>query len=578
MKLSQFFPPAQWLKGYQRSWIKGDVWAGLTVGVMFIPQGMAYGLLAGVPPIYGLYASVVALLVYTLLGTSRQLSVGPVAITSLLTAAGITSVYSGGIEGYITLAIVLALFVGVIQLSFGVFRLGFLVNFLSYPVISGFTSAAALIIGFSQLKYLLGIPIPRSNHIDQVLLDAIQMSDQINFISLSVGIGGIVLIALFKRYLPNIPGTLVAVVLGIIVAWVFKLEQYGLEVVGEVPDGLPSFRMPQIETSHFKSLLPISLTIAMVSIMQSVAAAKVMQIKHGDYQINPNQEFVSIGMANIATSFFQGFPVAGGFARTAVNDQTGAKTSISSLISAGLIILTLLFFTPVFYFLPNAILASVIMFAAAGLLNFSAAKQLWKTHRTDFWLMISTFLATLILGIEEGIGVGVALSLVMVIQRSVKPHIAELGQVPDTDTYRNINRFDGLNEQEDILIVRYDAQLYFANLQYFRDQLDVLIKNKGDKLKCIILNTECINSIDSSGIKAIGDWNDELLKRGLEIYFAEIKGPLRDIFYRSGLTDKIGEERFFLSVQNAVDFYRSPETVVERRAKMRPYTLQNNEK
>ena len=463
MNLSQYFPPAQWLKEYQRSWLKGDIVAGLTVGVMLIPQGMAYALLAGLPPIYGLYTATIPLIVYAFLGTSRQLAVGPVAMISILTAAGVSGMAASGTPEFISLAILLAFLVGLIQFLFGLFRLGFIVNFLSQPVISGFTSAAALIIFFSQLKHLLGVQIPRSSH----LIETIQttLSQTPHTLSTLIGMIGIAIIALLKKFKPAIPGPLVIVAISILVIWGFGLDQYELKIVGAVPEGLPAFALPKFELSIIKTLFPTALAIAMVSFMQSIAAAKAMELKHRNYQIVPNQELISIGLANTIGSFFQGFPVAGGFARSAVNDQAGAKTGLASLISALLLIFTLLFLTPIFYYLPNTILAAIIIYAAINLINYKVAIELWQTHRTDFWLLISTFLATLLLGIEQGIGIGVILSIVMVIFKSSRPHIAELGKVPNTKIYRNVDRFNKLEELDKVLIVRFGASLYFANQQ-----------------------------------------------------------------------------------------------------------------
>lgn len=576
MKLSQYFPPSQWLREYQRSWLKGDIVAGLTVGVMLIPQGMAYALLAGLPPIYGLYTASIPLIIYALLGTSRQLAVGPVAMISILTAAGVSSLAASGTEEYIGLAIILAFMVGLIQFLFGVFRLGFIVNFLSHPVISGFTSAAALIIFFSQLKHLLGVQIPSSSH----LLETIQftLSQPPHVASTLIGLVGIVIIALLKKFKPSIPGPLVIVAIGIVVIWVFKLDQQDIKIVGEVPQGLPAFAIPKLDFEIIKTLFPTALAIAMVSFMQSIAAAKAMELKHRNYKIVPNQELISIGLANTIGSFFQGFPVAGGFARSAVNDQAGAKTGLASLISAILLIFTLLFLTPIFYYLPNTILAAIIIYAAINLINYKVAIELWHTHRTDFWLLISTFLATLLLGIEQGIGIGVILSIVMVIFKSSRPHIAELGKVPNTKIYRNVDRFNELEELDDVLIVRFDASLYFANQQYFRDQIESLIRKKGDDLKTIILSMECINNIDSSGAATLEDWVMNLQGRGFAVFFTDVKGPIRDLFHRTGLTQRIGEEYFCLNIQNAVDYLFYPEKLAKKRKRMQEYALQRNQR
>lgn len=554
MKIQDYMPILEWLPRYDKRHLGGDLSAGLTVGVMLIPQGMAYAMIAGLPPIYGLYASTLPLIIYALLGTSRQLAVGPVAMVSLLTAAGVGSLAAGGTETYIALAIALALFVGLIQFLLGAFRLGFLVNFLSHPVISGFTSAAALIIGLSQLKHLLGVDIARSHHVHEIVLEAIARASEINVTTLLIGLGGVFLIIGAKRLHKAIPGPLLAVVFGILLVWGLGLTQQGVKIVGEVPGGLPSFSVPQIQYSTIQDLLPVALAIALVSFMESIAVAKAIQAKHKDYEVVANQELIALGAANIGGAFLQSYPVTGGFSRTAVNDQAGAKTGLAALFSAALIVLTLLFLTPLFYYLPKAILASVIMVAVFGLIDVKEAKHLWKADRSDFWMLIITFLATLGLGIEQGIGIGVVLSLGFIIFRTSRPHIAELGQVPGTPYYRNVERFETVLQKDDLLIIRLDAQLYFANIDFFKDKMQELIQSKPvNKLRTIIINAESINAIDSTAMHALSDLIDDWRKHDLAVYLTGVKGPVRDDLVKGHLMEKIGSQNFYMSVQEGVD-------------------------
>jgi SulP family sulfate permease len=564
------------MRNYNKSYLKGDLSAGLTVGVMLIPQGMAYAMLAGLPPIYGLYASTVPLIIYALLGTSRQLAVGPVAMVSLLTASGVGLLATGGTEEFIGLAILLALMVGLIQFILGASRLGFLVNFLSHPVISGFTSAAALIIGLSQLKYLLGVPIERSHHVHEIIISAARQLGDINWPTLAIGLGGMALILGARRVHKLIPGPLLAVLFGILVVWLANLEGAGVNIVGNVPGGLPSFTLPSFDWDQWQALLPTALAIALVSFMESIAVAKAIQNKHKDYKIDPNQELLALGSANILGSFFQSYPTTGGFSRTAVNDQAGAKTGMASIISALLIVLTLLFLTSLFYFLPKAILASVIMVAVFGLIDYKEAIRLWKVHRGDFWMLIITFIATLALGIEQGIGLGVLLSIGMIIFRSTRPHIAELGQIEGTHHYRNIHRFDNVKVRDNILIVRFDASLYFANIEHFQETINSWIESKGTALKAVVLNFESVNNLDSSALHGLKSLDTGLRKDGVIVVYTGIKGPVRDRMDKAGLTDKIGEQYFFLSVQEAIDRIENPGNDDRQKAFM-PYTLQHND-
>lgn len=552
MKINELLPILEWGPKYKQKNLKDDLIAGLTVGVMLIPQGMAYAMIAGLPPIYGLYASTLPLVIYALLGTSRQLAVGPVAMVSLLTAAGIGTMAAGGTELYIELAIALAAMVGIIQLLLGVFRLGFLVNFLSHPVISGFTSAAAIIIGLSQLGNFLGIRIPRDYMVHEKLISAIQQIGAINWATFAIGIAGVIIIKGAKKIHPSLPGPLLAVVVGVLAVWGLGLSEQGVKVVGAVPEGLPAFGLPSFSMDNLSGLIPIALAISLVSFMESIAVAKAMQARHRNYKLDPNQELIALGTANIGGALFQSYPVTGGFSRTAVNDQAGAKTGLASIISAGLIVLTLLFLTPLFYHLPNAILAAVIMVAVFGLVDYQEAIHLWKSDKTDFALLIVTFIATLALGIEEGIGIGVILSLAMVIYRTTKPHIAILGKVPGTDFYRNVERFKEVKERPDLLIIRFDAELYFANTNFLQDKILELINQRGKSLKAIILNAESINHLDSSGVHAISDLIDILKDRNIKLFLAGVIGPVRDTLVKSKLIQKIGVENCYMNVPDAV--------------------------
>lgn len=576
MNIKSFIPILSWLPSYQKKDLSGDISAGLTVGVMLIPQGMAYAMIAGLPPIYGLYASTIPLFIYALLGTSRQLAVGPVAMVSLLTAAGIGVLAEGGTETYIALAITLAFLVGLFQFLLGVFRLGFLVNFLSHPVISGFTSAAALIIGLSQLKHLLGIDIPRSHHVHEILLNAINQVGDINWITFAIGVGGIILIKGIKKINKSIPAPLLVVIVGILAVWGFGWVDSGVKIVGEVPKGLPTLGIPSLEWEAIQTLLPIALAISLVSFMESIAVAKAIQSKHRDYKVVPNQELIALGMANIAGSFFQSYPTTGGFSRTAVNDQAGAKTGLASIISAALIMLTLLFLTPLFYFLPKAILASVIMVAVFGLIDYEEAMHLWHANRSDFWMLVATFVATLSLGIEQGIGIGVILSLVMVIFRTTRPHIAILGKIPGTHFYRNIERFDQVEQREDLLIMRFDAQLYFANINYFKENLEAWTARKGKALTHIIIDAESISQVDSSATHAITEMLEAYKEKGIQIIFTGVKGPVRDAFQKAHLMEKIGKHHFFMSIQKAVDCIDNEDSK-ENQAFLSEFLLQVNE-
>ncbi|MDG1916115.1 MAG: solute carrier family 26 protein [Crocinitomix sp.] len=570
--MKKYIPILDWLPNYKKKNLSGDLSAGITVGVMLIPQGMAYAMLAGLKPIYGLYAATVPLILYAIFGTSRQLAVGPVAVVSLLIASGVGALAEIGSDSFLGMAILLSLMIGVFQLIMGIFKVGFIVNFLSHPVLSGFISAAAVYIAFSQMKHVLGISIPRGK-VHETAYNIYLKFGEINKYTLAVGLGGIVTIIVLKKINKRIPFPLVVVLLGMGVGYALGLDAmpYNVSIVGDVPDGLPSFTVPTVTYEAVTSLLPIALTIALIGFTESIAVAKSIQKKHKNYEIDASQELLALGIANIGASFFQAFPTMGGFARSAVNDQSGAKTNLAGIISATVVILTLLFLTPYFYYLPNAILASIIIVAVFGLIDFKEAKHLWKTDRRDFAMFIITAIATLTLGVEQGIMVGVGVSIVGLILRVSYPHMAELGLDEQSRKYLNVERFEHINPADEILIVRLDAQLFFANTRYFLDKLKSLEEKRGD-IKAVIIDASGVNGMDSSAVHAISDLVEDYQKRNIRFLMTSVKGPVRDILRRTVLRNKIGEDNFFLSIDDALTYL---ETNTQKEYK--DITLQTNE-
>ena len=552
MKLKSHIPILEWLPNYKKEDLGGDLSAGLTVGIMLIPQGMAYAMIAGLPPVFGLYAALIPQVIYGILGTSRQLSVGPVAMDSLLVAAGLGALSLSGIEEYIGMAIFLALFMGSIQFLLGVVRMGFLVNFLSKPVISGFTSAAALIIGLSQLKHLLGTQIERSNQIHTLLFNAFKTIDQTQWIALVLGLTAIVIIKGLKRIHKRIPGALIVTLLGIVVTYVFRLDQLGLSIVQDVPKGLPSFSLPSVEQSRIAELFPIAITLALIAFMEAISVAKAVEEKHKLNEVRPNQELIALGLSNVIGSLFQSYPTTGGFSRTAVNDQAGAASTLASFISAAIVGLTLLFLTPLFYYLPNTVLAAIIMVAVFGLIDIEYPKVLWKNRKDEFALLLFTFIITLTIGIKEGILFGVLLSLLLLVYRSSKPHFAILARVKNSPYYRNIKRFpEEVEIDPEIVLFRFDGQLYFGNKDYFKSSLLQAIEERGASVSKLILNVEPINYIDSSAAFMLRQLVEDLASRNINVAVAGPIGPIRDILRRSGIVELLGKEAFYENTHSA---------------------------
>ena len=550
-------PILEWLPQYKKSYLRGDLLAGLTVGIMLVPQGMAYGLLAGLPPIYGLYAGIIPLFLYAFFGTSRQLSVGPVALVSLLILSGIGAIAEQGTMEFVGLAITTALIAGAIQILLGTLRLGFLINFLSHPVISGFTSAAALIIGFSQMKNLLGIELSRSNQIHTIITQVWENLDKINYPTLLVGLGGIVLILILRRINKAIPGALIAVIVSALIVQWTGLDGQGVAIVGEVPKGLPAIKVPELHREEWNTLIPLALTICLISFIESLAIAKTIESRHKSYRVIPNQELIALGITKIGGAFFQSYPTTGSFTRSAINDESGANTGLSSIFSAILVAFTLLFLTPLFFYLPKAILAAIIVVAVKGLIDYKEAIHLWKNDRRDFLTLLATFVITLTLGIQDGVLAGVLLSLAIMVYQNSRPHIATLGRLNKGHHFRNIDRYTDAETYEDIKVVRFDAQLYFGNAEFFREKIEDMVTEKGEKLKLFILEASSIHDIDSSGIHILREVVTYLHARNIELNIVAAIGPVRDIMYKNGIVDMIGRENCFFHVHDAIESFRS---------------------
>ncbi len=576
MHIKKHIPILQWLPNYKRDWLKNDLFAGLTIGVILIPQGIAYAIIAGLPLIYGLYTAMIPQIVYAILGTSRQLAIGPAAMDSLIVASGIGLLASIGSEHFLVLAVLLAFLVGFFQVLFGLFRMGFLVNFLSKPVISGFTSGSAIIIGMNQIGNLLGIKLERSNQMHSLLLEMIQSISDLHWPTALIGILSVILIFSIKKLSKKIPAALIVVVLGILVVYFFQLDLKGIMILGEIPKGLPEFVIPKFDRALIEEISGLALTLGLIGFMEAISIAKSIEAKHNNYRVDANKELIALGFGNMVGSFFQTYPATAGFARTAVNDQSGAKTPLSSLIAALIIALSLLFLTPAFFFLPKAVLAAIIVVAAFGLLDFSLPKNLLSYNRRDLIILNSTLLITIFVGIKEGILFGIILSLVMLIYKSTKPHMAILGNVPGTHFYRNINRFSEVIIQEEILIVRFDAQLYFANTQFFKDKLKEFALDKGSELKLLVIDGESLNALDSSAIYALEEVHDYFSSKGITIVFTGLKGPVRDTLVKSKLMKKIRYDHCFMSIQEAVDCYKENCFELPKGYSYQEYTKQSN--
>lgn len=563
--LERHLPIFSWLSGYGREELASDGMAGLIVAIMLVPQGMAYALLAGLPPEVGLYASIVPLIFYGLLGSSRALAVGPVAIVSLMVASTLGELNAVGSAGYLAAAVLLAFLSGAILLAMGLARLGFLVNFLSHPVISGFSSAAAVVIGFSQLKHLLGFDIPRSHLITEIIAHATTDISQTNLATFALAVVSLAILLVFKSRVASflkglgVPhavaqasakaGPLVAVLVSTVAVWALRLDEgAGVKIVAEIPAGLPPLTLPSFDPALIEQLLAPAALIAFVGFLESVSVAKSLASKRRQ-KIDANQELIALGAANIGASLTGGYPVMGGFARSLVNFTAGAVTPMASIITAGLIALTVLLFTPLLYFLPQVTLATIIVVAVVNLIDLDTLREAWVYNKADAASLIATFAAVLTLGVELGIVFGAGLSIVLYLWRTSRPHMAEVGRVGETEHFRNVLRHNVKTDPK-TLMVRVDESLYFANTAYLEDALLARVADRPD-IENLVLIMSAVNFIDTSALETLETLTERLRDAGVTLHLAEVKGPVMDRLERVGFTEGLGAGRVFLSVHAA---------------------------
>ncbi|BBA70754.1 SulP family inorganic anion transporter [Geobacter sulfurreducens] len=550
MRLTPSFLLPEWLRSYRPADLLPDLAAGAVVAVVLAPQGMAYALLAGLPPIMGLYAATVPLLAYALAGSSRHLSVGPVAIVSLLVHVACSKVAPAGSAGYVAAALQLALLTGVLQLLLGSARAGFMVNFLSRAAIGGFTSAAAILIGMSQFKNLFGISGDGGESALELAAGVVRNLGTLHLLTTLMGLAAIGMLLLLQRFAPRFPAPLAAIVLGIPLTALLSLDKAGVRTVGDLPHGLPPLSMPPFAVDQMLTLLPAAVTIALIGYLESFAVAGLIADRE-KYRINPNRELVGLGIANAAAAFFSGYPVTGGFSRTAVNHRAGARTGLAGMITATLIGVILLHFTHLFHYLPKTILAAIVIVAVAGLVEAAEARYLFRVKPSDGYTFVLTFLVTLGFGVEAGIVAGVIFSLLVFIWRSAHPHIAELGWLEEEGVFRNIRRYPHAVVPRGMLLVRVDASLYFANMAFVGDWLRATLAERAD-VRQIIFDLSGVNDMDAVALAALEVIIEGHGERGIVVAFAGMKGPVRDLTQRAGWPEKFGKQIDFLSLNQAV--------------------------
>jgi SulP family sulfate permease len=587
---SMFLPWLVWIPNYRHnlSDLGRDIIAGLTVGAMVIPQGMAYATIAGMLPVYGLYTALIPIFVYAFFGTSRQLAVGPTAVSALLLASSLNQL-SAKLEpaspAYITHALIFAILGGAIQLLMGVFRLGFLVNFLSHPVLSGFTSAAAVIIAASQIGNFIGVHLPKDNRIQYNVLNLMKNIEHIHFPTIAMGVSALMFLyfidhayfklrsdikfTIFKKQitipqkitLKWLPSSLILVILGILSVIIIKAigkydtsanDIFGIEIVGKVPSNPPQPILPRLpefwDFNYFQEIILLCFPVVVMGFMESISTAKYYAAQNG-YEIDANQELIALGTANLLGGFFRSFTSTGSLCRTSVNASAGAKTPLAGIITGLVVLLTLSFLTPLFYHLPMPVLAAIIIHSTTKIPDYDQVTFTFKTKKLDCALLALAFFGTLFIGIMEGILISAGASLVLVVLRSSRPQFSKLGRIPGTTAYQEVNRSTHGRELPGVLVMRFESDMYFANVQYFKDIVKQYIKESEYKVFAVVLDCSSINYIDSTGISTLQDLHQMLNKLDVVLYIAQMKKTIQSSVNK---TEIYTSDQFFVQLHEAV--------------------------
>lgn len=568
--LTRMLPPLEWARTYNKGFLADDSLAAVIVTIMLIPQSLAYALLAGLPAEMGLYASILPLVAYALLGTSRTLSVGPVAVVSLMTATAVGNIAEAGSVDYVTAAIAMALLSGIMLIIMGVLRFGFLANFLSHPVVSGFITASGVIIALSQMRHILGVDAHGDNVLE-MLGSLLANMASVNYLTLVVGGGALAFLFWARVGLKPLlmtfglsasaaammakAGPVLVIITTILASYYGGFDARGVALVGQVPQGLPSLSIPSFDFTLWSELAVSAMLISIIGYVESVSVGKTLGAKRRQ-RIRPNQELIALGAANVASAVSAGFPVTGGFSRSVVNFDSGARTPVASILAAIGIALAAMLLTPVLFFLPKATLAAAIIVAVTSLFDFGVLVRAWRYSLSDFAAVATTILVTLLLGVELGVLGGVLCSVLLHLYKTSRPHIAVLGSVAGTEHFRNVQRRDVITHAS-IVSIRVDESLYFANVSYLEDYIYALIAEDAE-LEHVILLCTAVNEIDMSALEALEAINHRLKDQGLTLNFSEVKGPVMDALEKCDFLQQLSG-KVFLTHHQAVNALKREE-------------------
>ena len=562
MTFQRYLPILDWGRSYDRKTLSNDLTAAVIVTIMLIPQSLAYALLAGLPPEAGIYASIVPIVLYAIFGTSRALAVGPVAVVSLLTASAIGQVAEQGTAGYAVAALTLALLSGGFLVVLGVLRLGFLANFLSHPVIAGFITATGILIATSQLRHIFGIEA-HGHTMPHLLASLFAHLGDINWITVLIGVAATAFLFGVRKYLNPLlrriglphgvadiltkASPVAVIVATTLIVWQFGLQDHGVQIVGEVPQSLPPFTLPGLSPDLIGALVVPAILISIIGFVESISVAQTLAAKKRQ-QIDPDQELIGLGAANIGAAFTGGFPVTGGFSRSVVNFDAGAATPAAGAFTAVGLGIAALFLTPLVFFLPKATLAATIIVAVLTLVDFSILKKTWGYSKPDFIAVAATMVLTLLLGVEVGVASGVGISILLYLYKTSRPHVAEVGLVPGTQHFRNIHRHE-VETDPSILTLRVDESLYFVNARFLEEMVQSRVTPDCD-IKHVVLMFSAVNEVDFSALESLEVINERLTNMNIGLHLSEVKGPVMDRLKTSHLLNDLNG-RVFLSQYEA---------------------------
>jgi SulP family sulfate permease len=549
--LSSYLPITKWAKNYNRDWLRPDIIAGITVGAFTIPEVIAFVSLANLPPEIGLYSAMVALLVYMVLGTSRQLSVGPTSTLSILVGATLGSLMIVNPGQYLLIVSITAVAAGILALISWALRLGFIVKFISKTVLTGFLAGIALFIASGQLPKLFGIAGTSGNFFQRIYYLIVHL-DQTNLYALALGLGGIIFLYVATKKFPKLPNTLFLVIASILILTFSNLASLGVKIVGDIPQGLPGLIIPDPNLIDVTVLLTLAATVFLISYIEGFLFAEEYASKYR-YNVDMNQELLALGASNVAVGLFQGLPIGGSLSRTAVNDESGAKTQLSGGVAALLILFVLLFFTGAFYNLPETILAAIVLFVIRALVDIPHFKKIYRFSRIEFTIALVTLLSVLFFGALEGIVIGVILSIMGLLKNMYNPDVVVLGRIPGTEQFLDVKRHPESQVISHTLIVRVDGSQIFLNTETVKNTILDLVDNKCEGTKLFVLDFEASSFIDYSALQMLEELNEELKRRGIKIRAANMHGPLRDTIRRSSLEEEIVDSTICLSIEDCIE-------------------------